>query len=56
MAKSDRDQRHRPHSGKRCPESQNGGCARCQTGDQKPLLRRKARRAGNLLTRREGQS
>lgn len=45
MSKGDRDQRGRPHSTKRCPESMNGGCLWCHTGDQKPLLRRRARRA-----------
>lgn len=45
MSHSDRDQRGRPHSGKRCPESRNGGCVYCHTGDQKPHLRRKQRRA-----------
>lgn len=46
MSKSERDQRGRRHSGKRCPESQNGGCVWCRTGDQKAGLRRKERRAG----------
>ena len=44
MSKSYRDQRGRPHSNKRCPESKSGGCAYCVTGDQKPHDR-KAKRA-----------
>lgn len=46
MSHSDRDQRGRPHSGKRCPESRNGGCVWCKTGDQKAHLRRVERRNG----------
>lgn len=43
MSKSKRDQRARPHSGKRCPESRNRGCVWCKTGDQKKRLRRTER-------------
>lgn len=43
MSKGDRDQRGRLHSTKRCPESQNGGCGYCITGDQKRAARRKER-------------
>ncbi|QOT19605.1 hypothetical protein [Paenarthrobacter sp. YJN-5] len=53
MSGTDRDQRARPHSGKNCPESANGGCVYCHTGNQKPTLRRRARRAGKRLTRTE---
>ncbi|WP_422759165.1 hypothetical protein [Paenarthrobacter sp. C1] len=53
MSGTDRDQRGRPHSGKNCPESANGGCVYCHTGNQKPTLRRRARRAGKRLTRTE---
>lgn len=43
MSKGDRDQRHRPHSGKRCPEAANGGCVACRTGEYKIIDRRKTR-------------
>lgn len=56
MSGTDRDRRGRPHSGKLCPESANGGCVYCHTGDQKPQLRRRARRAGKRLTRTEERS
>lgn len=55
MSGTDRDRRGRPHSNKRCPESANGGCIYCHTGDQKPTLRRRARRAAKILTRKEAQ-
>lgn len=32
MSRSDRDQKGRPRSGKRCPESASGGCSYCRTG------------------------
>lgn len=44
MSKSDRDQRGRTHSGKKCPESRNGGCAYCRTGDYKRSAQRTERR------------
>ena len=56
MSGSDRDRRGRPHSNKSCPESANGGCIYCHTGDQKPSLRRRARRAGKILARKEERS
>lgn len=56
MSGTDRDQRSRPHSSKRCPESANGGCVYCHTGDQKLPLRRQARRAGKRTTRNEERS
>lgn len=43
MAKSDRDQRGRRHSGKSCPEAQNGGCCYCRTGEYKRSARRTER-------------
>lgn len=43
MGKSYRDQRARPHSGKKCPESANGGCVYCVTGDYKLPARRSER-------------
>lgn len=51
MSNSDRDQRGRPHSGKKCPESRSGGCAYCHTGDQKLTERRKQRTANKRLVR-----
>lgn len=56
MSGSDRDRRGRPHSGKSCPESANGGCVYCRTGDQKPTLRRRARRAAKRASRNEDRS
>lgn len=46
MSRTHRDQPHRPHSGKRCPESRNGGCHWCRTGSYKQVDRRRERRAG----------
>lgn len=43
MSHGDRDQRGRPHSGKDCPESQNGGCHYCRTGEYKQADRRSER-------------
>ncbi len=62
MSKSDRDQRGRPHSGKNCPESANGGCVYCVTGEYKKPARRAARHGrhgkGAAISQsiREGQS
>ncbi|MET4143915.1 hypothetical protein ABIB45_000782 [Arthrobacter sp. UYCo732] len=56
MSGTDRDQRGRPHSSKCCPESANGGCIYCHTGDQKPILRRRARRSAKRATRTEDRS
>lgn len=53
MAHSDRDQRGRRHSGKKCPESQNGGCAYCRTGEYKKPDRRSARMQGKKIVRSE---
>lgn len=49
MSHSDRDQRSRPHSGKNCPESANGGCVYCITGDYKQAARRVERRGANVV-------
>jgi len=46
MSDTDRDQRGRRRSGKRCPEAQNGGCNYCITGDCKQAARRQTRRQG----------
>lgn len=43
MSGSDRDRRGRPHSGKDCPESVNGGCSWCKTGEYKRPVRRRER-------------
>lgn len=43
MSKSFRDQRSRPHSGKKCPEAKNGGCVYCVTGEYKLPARRSER-------------
>lgn len=43
MSKTDRDQRGRPHSGKRCPEAAVGGCVYCRTGEYKRIDTRAAR-------------
>lgn len=56
MSGSDRDRRGRPHSTKSCPDSVNGGCPWCKTGDQKLPLRRAVRRAGKTLVRKEERS
>ncbi|HEU5223055.1 MAG TPA: hypothetical protein VFU07_05165 [Candidatus Lumbricidophila sp.] len=44
MAHTDRDRRGRTKSGKRCPESINGGCVYCHTGTHKRAERRNLRR------------
>ena len=51
MSNSHRDQRGRPHSGKKCAESRIGGCPHCHTGDQKVTERRKRRTRGKRLIR-----
>lgn len=56
MSGTDRDQRARPHSGKSCPDSINGGCPWCKTGDQKLPPRRAVRRDGKILARKEERS
>ena len=43
MSGTDRDKRGRAHSGKRCPEAQNGGCIYCLTGEYKRPERRRDR-------------
>ena len=43
MSGSDRDRRGRPHSDKDCPESVNGGCSWCKTGEYKRPVRRRER-------------
>lgn len=45
MSKTFRDQRGRPHSGKRCPEAAAGGCVFCRTGEFKRVDARRVRRA-----------
>ena len=53
MSKSDRDRRGRPHSDKRCNESQNGGCQRCGTGEYKGSVRRTERRRKQSLIKEQ---
>lgn len=53
MSKSDRDQRGRPHSGKNCPESVNGGCVSCRTGKYKRIDRRQRRQRSRQIARTE---
>lgn len=45
MSRSHRDQRRRPHSGKKCPESASGGCSWCGTGAYKRAAARAARQS-----------
>lgn len=52
MSKTHRDQRSRPHSGKRCPEAAGGGCVYCRTGEYKRSDAR-SRRYGKARAIRE---
>jgi hypothetical protein len=56
MSGTDRDRRGRTHSDKDCPESVNGGCNACVTGDYKRPARRKARAIGKREARKEARS
>ena len=47
MSDSKWDRPKRPRSEKRCPESANGGCNYCCTGEYKRPLRRKDRHDAN---------
>lgn len=51
MSKTHRDQRSRPHSGKRCPEAAGGGCVYCRTGEYKHASRRTLRQSKNRAIR-----
>lgn len=51
MSRSNRDQRRRPHSGKKCPESAAGGCAWCGTGSYKRAAARTARQGKRRMIR-----
>lgn len=54
MSKSFRDQRGRPHSGKKCPEAQSPlGCVYCRTGEYKRTDRRKNRHDARRAVRAE---
>lgn len=51
MSKGMRDQRGRSHSGKKCPEAQNGGCVYCRTGEYKKEDRRARRGESRRIAR-----
>ena len=53
MSKSNRDQRRRPASGKKCPEAASGGCVYCRTGEYKRSDARSRRQDGKRLVRAE---
>lgn len=53
MSHSDRDRRGRPHSGKRCPESQSGGCNYCITGIYKTRASRRTRHSKHTSIREQ---
>ena len=53
MSKSNRDQRRRPASGKKCPEAASGGCVYCRTGEYTRSDARSRRQAGKRLVRAE---
>jgi hypothetical protein len=52
VSRSDRDQRHRLHSAKACPEAAVGGCNACVTGDYKRPGRRRDRHNAKAETRK----
>lgn len=56
MSRSRRDRRGRRPSGKKCPESANGGCSWCGTGDQKRFHRIRARRLGHRIAQQAQRS
>ena len=51
MSKSHRDQRRRPHSGKKCPEAAGGSCVACRTGEYKRADRRALRHSKRQAVR-----